>query len=324
MMQTQWPGLGAGIDFSSPDGQIGNNPLGNGGGPFAAQQPDAIARSWWTCGTAAGNGTGTDPLSGLFNSANGSSGATGSLNGSIGGILSALIGSLQQLLGAFLNQGQAPCLTRDQTLGQSQSSAWNGAQQRFADVDVSSTGDPHLAEVGSRETRSGIQAVDQHWDDMTSHDDLVHSTQIAGGYRVSTAVSQPGASGVTTNQSATVHANFDQDSITMNRDGSFAISDGGDAVSVSNGSTVTLSGGETVAANQDGSLTVTATNERGGSIATTLRGTGGGVDVTTHAHEIALGGDAITHGIHGPHSAHGHKPRHQPVVQQHPAGQMQP
>jgi hypothetical protein len=58
---------------------------------------------------------------------------------------------------------------------------------------------------------------------------------------------------------------------------------------------VTLAGGETVGENQDGSLTVRATNAAGGSIATTLRANGSGVDVTTHAHELSVGGDIVNH-----------------------------
>ena len=62
-----------------------------------------------------------------------------------------------------------------------------------------------------------------------------------------------------------------------------------------------LSGGETVSENQDGSLVVSARSATGGTIATTLRATGAGVDVTTHAHAIAVGGDAISHaGLHAP------------------------
>ena len=89
---------------------------------------------------------------------------------------------------------------------------------------------------------------------MASENDLVHSTQIDGGYRVSTAVTQAGANGVTSNQSATVHANFDQDAVTMNRDGAFGIYDNGHEVRLGKGESAVLSGGETVSENQDGSL----------------------------------------------------------------------
>jgi hypothetical protein len=143
--------------------------------------------------------------------------------------------------------------------------------------------------------------VNAHWDSMTSHGDLVHSDQIAGGYRVSTAVTAPGAGGVTYNQSATVHTNYGQDSVTMNHDGTFAIDNDGQAVTLAKGQSTTLSGGATVSANQDGSLTVSATNAQGGSISTTMRCSGQGVDVDSHGREIALGGDAIAHGAQKPY-----------------------
>ena len=175
-----------------------------------------------------------------------------------------------------------------------------GSGQRFQDVDVSSTGDPHLAAVGTREGGSGT--VDAHWDSMASQNDLVHSTQIDGGYRVSTAVTQPDANGVTSNQSATVRTNFEQDAVTMNRDGSFGIYDNGAEVRLGKGESAVLSGGETVSENQDGSLIVSARSATGGTIATTMRATGAGVDVTTHAHDIAVGGAAIAHA--GPAQPH--------------------
>jgi hypothetical protein len=108
-------------------------------------------------------------------------------------------------------------------------------------------------------------------------------------------VTQPGANGVTYNQSASVHTDYDSDQITMNKDGSFSITDHGGTVGLIKGQTVMLSGSETVTENQDGSLTVNAANERGGSISTTLRATGNGVDVTTHGHNVRLGGDAVKH-----------------------------
>jgi len=307
MMQTQWPGLGPSFDLSSLDAAAGDGRrLWPGDGAFAAlpsQAADSVARPWWSCGSANAN---AGALGGLL-------GVGGGSGGSLFGIVSGLVNALQQLANMLLSQSTAP------NTGQPQSPL-RGGPQRFQDVDVSSTGDPHIAETG---TRAGGVAVDSRWDSMTSHDDLVHSNQIEGGYRVSTAVTAPDPNGVTSNDSATVHTNFDQDAITMHRDGSFAVFDDGDQVELGRGESATLSGGETVTANQDGSLTVNARDAHGGTIATTLRGTGGGVDVTTHAHELALGGDAIAHGAPkppgAPHppgmpNAHGgHHHRHTPV-----------
>ena len=56
---------------------------------------------------------------------------------------------------------------------------------------------------------------------------------------------------------------------------------------------MTLPGGETVRANDDGSLVVSAETVHGRSISTTLRAVDGRVDVTAHAHEIDLGGDLV-------------------------------
>ncbi|MDP9107136.1 MAG: hypothetical protein M3N49_14545 [Candidatus Eremiobacteraeota bacterium] len=295
MMQPQWPGLGPSFDFSALESPLGGDSNVAATGAFPrTQPPDGLTRPWWMSGTATGNAGGNGgALSSLFGGASAS-------NGSIAGILTGLVTLLQQLVGTFLNQNQA-------VPSQQQPCTSTGRQQRFENVDVSSTGDPHLAAVGTREGPGGGSAVDAHWDSMTSQNDLVHSTQIDGGYRVSTAVTQPGANGVTWNQSATVHANFDQDAVMMNRDGSFAIFDNGSEVRLGKGESATLSGGETVSENQDGSLLVSARSATGGTIATTLRSTGQGVDVTTHAHELAVGGDAIAHA--GPtaparHAAH--------------------
>jgi hypothetical protein len=299
MMQPQWPGLGPSFELSSLDGADDGAPqtaYNSGGGALRAQQPDGIGRPWWTCGTGAygGNGNGA----GSFGNPFGASAANGV---GLSGMLMGLIGALQQLVSAFLNQTQNPNQQNGSPLP-------TGPQQRFENVDVSSTGDPHIGEVGTRESAHGNQAVDAHWDSMTSHDDLVHSNQIDGGYRVSTAVTAPDANGVTSNQSATVHTNWDQDAVTMNRDGSYAIYDDGRQVQLGKGESATLSGGEQVTVNQDGSLNVSASDGAGGTIATTLRSTGGGVDVTAHAHELALGGDAIAHGARGGGTTH--RPHH--------------
>jgi hypothetical protein len=310
-MQTQWPGLGPNFDLSSLDATSGEGRQLWPGNPAPGASPslpsDAIGRSWWSCGTA--NANAGNPFGGLFGSG---AGIGNGSSGTLVGLVSGLVNMLQQLVGSLLNQSTTPNAGgwQNPNGGGWQSPLPNGPQQQFQNVDVSSTGDPHIAESGTQVGAGGQHAIDVRWDSMTSHADLVHSNQIEGGYRVSTAVTQPGANGVTSNQSATVHTNFDQDSVTMNRDGSFSIFDNGEAVQLGKGESADLSGGETVTANQDGSLAVNASNGNGGTIATTLRSTGAGVDVTTHAHEIALGGDAITHAAHG-----GHKRRHTPIAQ---------
>ena len=118
--------------------------------------------------------------------------------------------------------------------------------QAFSDVTLSSTGDPHLAETGTRLGPGGPQAVNDRFDSMSSHDDLIDARGLAGGYRVSTTVTQPDAKGITSNQSATVHANCGRDGVTMNRDGSYSVTSNGQAVALTPGQTLTLGGGENV------------------------------------------------------------------------------
>lgn len=314
-MQTQWPGVGTGFDFSSLDASAGNGRAVWTGGPYGTGLPpqplDSIARNWWNCGTSSANGT---------NSYGGNSLTNGSFSNGLLGIVSGLLAALQQIVGALTN-GNA------NTAGQQQSSyppPPGGAQQRFANVDVSSTGDPHIAETGTTAGPSAT-SIDDRWDSMSAHNDLVHSNDVEGGYQVSTAVTAPGANGVTYNQSATVHANFNQDAVTMNRDGSYAIYDDGNEVQLGKGESATLSGGERVDVNQDGSLTVNAMASNGGTISTTLRSTGAGVDVTAHGQNIALGGDAVTHGAPKnapakPHHSHHHRaPAAQPTPAPPPA-----
>lgn len=330
MIPTQWPGLGPAVDLSSLD--AGGSPhaaYGAANDPWSPPaSPDSVARPWWSCGTGAGNGTSWNGGNDSPWSSGSSAGAFGS-GGSISGLLTSIMNALQQFAstlsggstqggtqgGALSGGGQSGC----QSPGSSWSQPWQqppwqqppgqqqpwqpwqgspgasvGQEQTFSNVGISSSGDPHLTEVGTREGPAGNQSVDAHWESMTSHPDLLHSDQIAGGYRVSTAVGAPGAGGATFNQSATVHTNFGRDSVTLNRDGSFSVDDDGKAVALTKGQQVTLSGGATVMLNDDGSLNVTARNAHGGSIETLMRSTGQGVDVNASGHEIALGGDAIT------------------------------
>jgi hypothetical protein len=289
MMQSQWSGLAARtfdptpLALAGPDDLAAMAPnritgLATGIAPQRSGLGDGITRPWWgQPSTDAGWQSG---LNGTLPGA----------NGAILGLVQSLIGAIQQLLSSLF--------TGNGSSGGPYGAGDDGAQ-RFQDVDISSTGDPHIAETGTRQTRDGQRTVDQRYDSMSSHPDLVDSHDIAGGYRVSTTVTQPAANGVTYNQSATVDADYGQDAITMNKDGSFAISDRGVAVALVKGQSVGLSGGEVVTENQDGSLTVNDGNTRGGSISTTLRATGSGVDVTTHGHEIALGGDVVQHASGG-------------------------
>jgi hypothetical protein len=167
-----------------------------------------------------------------------------------------------------------------------------GLDQPFNNVSISSTGDPHIAETGAT---FGGQSVDEHYDDMAAQPDLVNAN-VAGGYRVATTVTSPNAKGVTYNQSASVTADHGRDLIAMQNDGSFSVSEDGRSIPLARGQTVTLGGGLQVTENANGSLAVAASNGQGGNIATTLSASGGGVNVTTTAQHLALGGSVVGHG----------------------------
>jgi hypothetical protein len=192
-------------------------------------------------------------------------------------------------------------------------SPYGNGGQMFANATLSSTGDPHLSETGTLAGPGGPQSVNQHFDSMTSHQDLIDAA-VPGGYRVSTTATGPDANGVTYNQSATIHANGGYDAITMNRDGSYSIVSNGQNISLSSGQALTLGGGETVTANADGSLVVADSNRSGGSITTTLRANGNGVDVTANAQHIRLGGDIVEHGT----GSTAGTPKHYPPVREDP------
>ena len=204
MMQTQWPGLGTNLDLSSLDASSGDGralwPADPAfGSALTTQPPDSVGRPWWTCGTGTANAG--NPLGEIFGGANASSAS----NGSLFGLVSGLVTMLQQLVGALMNQSTNP------NQGPPQGVLPGGPQQRFAERRRELDRRPAPRARSARAKPATATSVNEHWDSMTSHDDLVHSAQIDGGYRVSTAVTQPDANGVTWNQSATVHANFDQD-----------------------------------------------------------------------------------------------------------------
>lgn len=197
--------------------------------------------------------------------------------GGIYGLVSSLIGALQNLAAQIFAQ-----------LG-----GGGGPRQNVRSGTLSSVGDPHLAEHATIAGANGDQRVDVAFDSMTSHDDLFHAPDVPGGYRVSTTATAPDASGVTWNASATVHGGFDRDAITLKADGTLSVADGDRTVALAPGAAVTLSGGETVARGTDGATVVSASDGSGGTIATTLRVDGSGVDVTAQATNIAIGGDII-------------------------------
>jgi hypothetical protein len=164
----------------------------------------------------------------------------------------------------------------------------SSAETMFASATAASTGDPHLSLAGT--TTSGA-SVDGHWDSMRSHADLLDSDSFAGGYRISTQATQPNAKGVAFNAGASITTAGGATTVSMQANGSYAVTSGGANVTLTKGQATSLGNGETVTLDADGSLTVNDTNANGGSIATTLKSNGdGGVDVSTQASNVDLGG----------------------------------
>ncbi len=197
------------------------------------------------------------------------------MNGGALSIFSQLIGIIQQLLSSF---------------GLGFGSQTQGAQTYFGNATASSLGDPHLAFNG---TDDSGKAHDAHFDSMQAHKDLLDSASFTGGYRLSTAVTQPGANGVTYNRKATVATNFGNTRVSLDNAGNATVASDGQTLSVANGQTIDLGDGETVSRNADGSLVVTDQNALGGTITTRLSENGSGVDVNVEARNVDLGGDLL-------------------------------
>lgn len=185
------------------------------------------------------------------------------------GMLGPLMGMLSQLMQMLQSlMGYQAC--------------GNGNERYFRNADGASTGDPHLSFNGNR------------WSNMASQPDLINSSSFPGGFRVSTQTTQPNGKGVSWNQSATVHLNNGATTITLDANGASTITSNGQNRAIAPGQTLQLGDGETVVANANGSLCITARNGEGGSISTTLSAKGMGVDVDVTAHDVELGGALVT------------------------------
>jgi hypothetical protein len=156
-----------------------------------------------------------------------------------------------------------------------------GNEQYFSNASGSSTGDPHLSFNGN------------HWNSMSSQPDLLDSNSIPGGYRVSTQVTPPNARGVTWNQSATVALDNGNVAVSMNNEGQATVREGDRVIPIAAGQTLALGDGATVTCNGNGSVSVLAQNQYGGSIQTTLTAQGQGVNVETNAENVDLGGALV-------------------------------
>lgn len=210
-------------------------------------------------------------------------------------------GGLNAIFGAFGNFVQALFAQISQYVGQLSGGASGGAsagapqrpERWFSNAEADSEGDPHDSLSG---TAGDGSQVKQTWDDQHAHRDLLTSGSFAGGYRVATQVTAPGANGVTLNASATVVTDHGATAVTYNAGGSVAIRSSGQAVQLTVGTPADLGSGERATLNADGSLLVEMDNGRGGRIATTLSRNGsGGVDVRNSAQNVNLGGYLVEH-----------------------------
>jgi hypothetical protein len=215
---------------------------------------------------------------GWGNAGSGSDSGLAGFNAVMNGFVNALQNVLSSLGQQFgLTSSTSPSATRAQTF--------------YSNATANSTGDPHDAFDGKPASGSN---VNQAWDSMDSHADLLNSDSFNGAYQVSTTVTSPNEKGVTMNAQAQVALDGGATDITMNEDGSYSVSSNGLNVALEQGQAESLGNGESVTLNADSSLTVSARNGSGGSLVTTLSTKDGGVDVKNTAANVDLGGYLVT------------------------------
>jgi hypothetical protein len=207
--------------------------------------------------------------------ASGTSGSLGS-NNFFQSILQNLNNAISQLTSYLSGQTSASSTSQTQQ-----------PENYFTSASASSTGDPHDAFNGT--SASGANVNDK-WDSMQSHGDLLNSNSFFGGYQVSTTTTAPNAQGITYNSSATVTTNGGNTSVTMNQGGSYTVTENGQNVTLTQGQATQIGRGESVTLNADNSLTITDTNHQGGTLTTTLSNNGNGIDVNASGSNVDLGG----------------------------------
>lgn len=209
----------------------------------------------------------------------GATASGGEASGSMQGLFGPLMGMLAQLMQMLQSlMGYGGC---GSSLGGGSKCAPYGGERFFQNATGSSEGDPHLSFNGSK------------WKSMASQPDLLSSDSFAGGYRVSTQATAPNGRGVTWNRSATIALNNGATKVSLNDEGRAAITSYGQTISIARGQTVNLGDGESVTYEDNGALSVTAQNESGGRISTTLTAKNNGVDVDATAHDVDLGGALV-------------------------------
>lgn len=243
-------------DVTTPFGQLAQPLERELPGATRAASSDAISRM---LPPWLNTGTSSDPTS-LFG---------GSAFSGLGGLLGMFSQLLQQfasLLSGFTSNGSA-----------------SGNERYFSSANGGSTGDPHLSFNGNT------------WDSMASHADLLDSNSVTGGFQLSTDVTAPNANGVTYNREATVTTNDGTTSVSLDNTGNAFLTENDRRIELAQGATIDLGNGETVTRNQDGSLQIADAAQNGGSITTTMRANGSGVDVSVAAQNVDLGGDLASH-----------------------------
>jgi hypothetical protein len=215
------------------------------------------------------------------------------IGGGTNSIIQQLLGIIQQLLSALGLAG----------FGGNILNGAQGNEQFFQNASGASVGDPHLSFNG---TTSNGAADSTRFDNMNSHGDLLDSDSFSGGYQISTNVTQPGANGVTFNQSATITTGFGGTRVSLDKNGNATIVQNGQSIALVNGQSYDLGDGETVARDGNGSVVVTDNNGMGGTITTTLSENGQGVNVNAQASNVDLGGDLL----HQPNTPRYHRDHH--------------
>ena len=161
---------------------------------------------------------------------------------------------------------------------------------QFQNVNLSSTGDPHNAVSG---TKANGSSVNEHWDNMQSHADLLSAPSIAGGFRLSSQVGTANGQGATMNQSVTASANHGRTVISFNSNGNATVSQDNITNTMIPNETLALGQGLSVT-DQGSSLIIHGQNASGGTLSTTLSNNGqGGVDVNAQGQNLTLGGYLI-------------------------------
>ncbi len=201
-------------------------------------------------------------------------------NSGISGILAQLASQVQQSIAKLSNALMGtPTASTPTTTGAPQSASSGAAT--FANVSLGSTGDPHLSFNG------------QHWNDMQSQANLIDSNSFDGGFNVSTQTTAPNSRGVTYNQSAAVTTDYGSTQVTLDNKGNAVVTENGQQIALGDGQSLSLGNGESVARANDGDVTITDTNQWGGSINTTLSDGGRGVNVSVQANNVDLGGSLV-------------------------------